>query len=316
MSRRHATVVFMGSPDFAVPSLNALVESERLLPQLVVSQPDRPRGRGREVSPTPVRQRALDLGIPTVQMSKETYAAGVTRIAELQPDIIVVVAFGLILRRDLLDLPKHGCINVHASLLPKYRGVSPIQAAILAGDAVTGCTTMHIDEGVDTGDILLQAETPIADTDTAGSLFDRLAGIGAELLVTTLDGLLDGTVKPRPQAAALATHTKKIKKEHGLVDWTRDAQYLSRHVRAMSPWPTAYTFVGTARLIIEAATAADSHRAAPGTVVSLDPLVVATGNGTLELRVVRPEGKRAMSAREFLAGHRLHVGDRLASYEN
>ena len=315
MSTRYR-VLFMGSPDFAVPSLQALVASQRFAPQLVVSQPDRERGRGREVSPTPVRQRAIDLGIASMTMSKETYADGVRAISELKPDIVVVVAFGLILRRDLLDLPKYGCINVHASLLPKYRGVSPIQAAILAGDDITGCTTMHIDEGVDTGDILLQAETPIEDTDTAGSLFDRLAVIGADLLVKTLDGLVDGTVTPQPQVQALATHTKKIRKEHGLIDWRRDAEYLARHVRAMSPWPTAYTFLGETRLIVDQAVVGQAQRGVPSTVVSLEPLTIATGNGTLELRVVRPEGKRAMSAREFLAGHRLQVGDRLASTEN
>jgi methionyl-tRNA formyltransferase len=299
----------MGSPDFAVPSLEALVESKRFAPSLVVSQPDRPRGRGREVSPTPVRQRAIERGIPSITMSKETYADGVRAITDLKPDIVVVVAFGLILRRDLLDLPKYGCVNVHASLLPKYRGVSPIQAAILAGDKTTGCTTMHIDEGVDTGDILLQEETPILDTDTAGVLFDRLAGIGAKLLIRTLDGLVDGSVAPRKQDSSQATHTKKIKKEHGAIDWSRDAAYLSRHVRAMSPWPTAYTFHEKTRLIVEAAAVGPRTTTKPGTIVSLAPLAVATGDGTLELRVVHPEGKRAMTSQEFVAGHRLQVGD-------
>ncbi len=299
----------MGSPDFAVPSLDALVESGRFAPQLVVSQPDRPRGRGRDVSPTPVRQRAIDLGIPSVTMSKETYAGGVRAIAKLGPDIVVVVAFGLILRRDLLELPKYGCINVHASLLPKYRGVSPIQAAILAGDAVTGCTTMHIDEGVDTGDILLQEETPILDTDTAGTLFERLAVIGAQLLVTTLDGLVDGSVTAQSQAHDQATHTKKVRKEHGAIDWKRDAAYLERHVRAMHPWPTAYTFHRGGRVIIEGAGIGPKSPSRAGSLVALDPLAVATGDGTLELRVVRPEGRRAMTAKEFVAGYRLKVGD-------
>jgi len=301
----------MGSPDFAVPSLEALCESKRFAPLLVVSQPDRPRGRGREVSPTPVRQRAIERGIPSITMSKETYADGVRVITDARPDIIVVVAFGLILRSDLLDLPKYGCINVHASLLPKFRGVSPIQAAILAGDATTGCTTMHIDEGVDTGDMLLQAETPIEATDTAGTLTDRLASIGAELLIRTLDGLLDGSVKPRKQDHASATHTKKIKKEHGAIDWSRDAAYLTRLVRAMSPWPTAYTFHDTHRLIVAETAVAPDTKATPGTILSLDPFAVATGDGTLELLTVQPEGKRPMSAREFVAGHRIHVGDTL-----
>ncbi|MCI0452111.1 MAG: methionyl-tRNA formyltransferase [Candidatus Latescibacteria bacterium] len=303
----------MGSPDFAVPSLDALVESKRFAPLLVASQPDKPRGRGREVSPTPVRQRAIERGIPSMTMSKETYADGVRVITEARPDIVVVVAFGLILRRDLLDFPEYGCINVHASLLPKLRGVSPIQAAILAGEKTTGCTTMHIDEGVDTGDMLLQDETPILDTDTAGTLSDRLAELGAKLLIKTLDGLIDGSVKPRAQDHTLATHTKKIKKAHGAIDWTRDAAYLARHVRAMSPWPTAYTYIGATRLIVEEAAPGSPQRGAPGVVISLDPLTVATGDGTLELRVVRPEGKRGMSAREFAAGYRVQVGDVLRS---
>lgn len=242
-------------------------------------------------------------------MSKETYSKGVAAITNAKPDIVVVVAFGLILRRDLLDFPKHGCINVHASLLPKYRGVSPIQAAILSGDAFTGCTTMHIDEGVDTGDVLLQEPTPILDTDTAGSLTSRLAELGAALLVRTLDGLLDGSVTPQKQDHANATHTKKIRKEHGAIDWSRDAAYLSRHARAMSPWPTAYTFHGSVRLIIESAAVGPKNPARPGTIVSLDPFAVATGDGTLELHAVRPEGRRAMTAREFVAGYRLKVGD-------
>ncbi len=305
-------IVFMGSPDFAVPSLDALVAAKRFAPMLVVSQPDRPRGRGREVSPTPVRSRAIDLGIPSITMARETYGTGVRAVTEAKPDIVVVVAFGLILRRDLLDLPPLGCINVHASLLPKFRGVSPIQAAILAGDATTGCTTMHIDEGVDTGDMLLQASTPINASDTAGTLSDRLATLGADLLVKTLDGLIDGSVKPRAQDSALATHTKKIKKEHGAIDWSRDAAYLARHVRAMSPWPTAYTFHRSVRVIVvEASATASATSAAPGTVVALDPLAVATGAGTLELRSLRPEGKRAMSAREFVAGYKVAVGDSL-----
>lgn len=305
-------LVFMGSPDFAVPSLEALCESKRFAPSLVVSQPDRPRGRGREVSPTPVRQRAIERALPSITMSKENYADGVRAITELKPDIIVVVAFGLILRRDLLDLPKYGCINVHASLLPRYRGVSPIQAAILAGEKVTGCTTMRIDEGVDTGDTLLQEETPILDTDTAGTLFGRLAGVGAKILIPTLDGLIDGSVTPRKQDPAQATHTKKIKKEHGAIDWTRDAAYLSRHVRAMSPWPSAYTFHGSLRLIVEDAAIGPKSSAKPGTIIALNPLAVATGDGTLELRTVHPEGKRAMTAHEFVAGHRIKVSDVLS----
>ena len=303
-------IVFMGSPDFAVPSLDALVESGRYRPLLVVSQPDRPRGRGQAVDPTPVRARALNLGIPTLTMTKETYAEGVEAVRAARPDAIIVVAFGLILRRDLLDMPEFGCINVHASLLPRHRGVSPIQAAILAGDEVTGCTTMRIDEGVDTGNILLRAETPIGPDDTAGTLTARLAGLGAGLLLRTLDGVFDGSVHEVVQDNALATVTKKIRKHHGLIDWTRSAVELERRVRAMTPWPSAYSFLNGRRLLIDAvAVAPQTASAAPGTVVSLEPLVVACGEGALDIRMLRPEGRRSMPPRAFRAGNPLEMGE-------
>ena len=303
-------IVFMGSPDFAVPSLDALVESGRYRPLLVVSQPDRPRGRGQAVDPTPVRARALNLGIPTLTMTKETYAEGVEAVRAVRPEAIIVVAFGLILRRDLLDMAEFGCINVHASLLPRHRGVSPIQAAILAGDEVTGCTTMRIDEGVDTGNILLRAETPIAPDDTAGTLTARLAGLGAGLLLRTLDGVFDGSVHEVVQDNALATVTKKIRKHHGLIDWTRSAVELERRVRAMTPWPSAYSFLNGRRLLIDAvAVAPQATNAAPGTVVSLDPLVVACGEGALDIRMLRPEGRRSMPPRAFRAGNPLEMGE-------
>ena len=303
-------IVFMGSPDFAMPSLEALHESGRYRPLLVVSQPDRPRGRGQAVDPTPVRARALKLDIPTLTMTKETYAEGVEAVRAARPDAIIVVAFGLILRRDLLDMPEFGCINVHASLLPRHRGVSPIQAAILVGDEVTGCTTMRIDEGVDTGNILLRAETPLTPDDTAGTLTARLAGLGAGLLLRTLDGVFDGSVHEVVQDHALATVTKKIRKHHGLIDWTRSAIELERRVRAMTPWPSAYSFLNGRRLLIDAvAVAAPTTKAAPGTVVSLEPLVVACGEGALDIRMLRPEGRRSMPPRAFRAGNPLEMGE-------
>ncbi len=312
MSGARLRVVFMGSPDFAVPSLDALVASQRYRPTLVVSQPDRPRGRGQAVSPTPVRARALELGIPTFQMGKENYAEGVQAIGAEKPDVIIVVAFGLILRRDLLSMPPRGCINVHASLLPRHRGVSPIQAAILDGDEVTGCTTMLIDEGVDTGDILLKEETPINPDDTAGTLFERLAQIGADLLVKTLDGLVDGTVERVKQVHLNATITRKIRKAHGEIDWTKDAAVIARQVRAMSPWPSAYTTHGGKRLIIEEATATEGVAGVhAGHITSIEPLIIACGDGTLLINRVRPEGRKSMTAREYVAGHRLTAGDRL-----
>jgi len=303
-------IVFMGSPDFAVPSLDALVESGRYRPLVVVSQPDRPRGRGQAVDPTPVRARALELGIPTLTMTKETYGEGVEAVRAARPDAIIVVAFGLILRRDLLDMPAFGCINVHASLLPRHRGVSPVQAAILAGDEVTGCTTMRIDEGVDTGNILLRAETPIGPDDNAGTLTARLAQLGAPLLVRTLDGIFDGSVHEVVQDNARATMTKKIRKAHGLIDWTRSAVELERRVRAMTPWPSAYTFLNGRRLLIDSVAVIPRDSAEkPGTVVSLSPLAVACGEGGLEIRKLRPEGRRSMSPVEFRAGNPLEVGE-------
>lgn len=311
MSQSRVKVVFMGSPDFALPSLEALVQSGRYHPTLVVTQPDRQRGRGKRVQPTPVKSRALELGIEVAEMSKANYEEQVARIASIGPEIVVVVAFGIIVKEDLLRLPRYGCVNVHASLLPRHRGVSPVQAAILSGDSETGCSTMMIDAGVDTGDVLLQEKTAIAPDDTAGTLGDRLSKLGAGLLVRTLDGLLDGTVAPTPQDDALSTYARKIKKDHGAVDWRLDAPAIERRIRAMSPWPTAYTFVRGRRLIIERASLArGAHAAAdPGTVVSLRPLVVACGGGHIELGRVKPEGKNSMDPDAFLSGYELTVGD-------
>ena len=302
----------MGSPDFAVPSLDALWESGRYAPALVVSQPDRPSGRGRRLRPTAVRERALEYGIPTDVMTRKTYSEVVGRIAALEPDVVVVVAFGIIIKKDLLEMPKLGCVNVHASLLPRHRGVSPIQAAILAGDGVSGCTTMLIDEGIDTGDILLMEDTPLLPTDTAGGLSDRLSRSGAHLLIRTIDGLLDGSVAPHPQGDAGSTYTHKIKKEDGAIDWARTASEVDRQIRAMTPWPSAYTHVGGSRLIIGEGRVAVSDEgdtsAAPGTVVALSPLTVVCGAGAFEIHRVKPEGRKSMDAGAYLAGHPLEPG--------
>jgi methionyl-tRNA formyltransferase len=299
----------MGSPDFALPSLEALYQSGRYAPALVVSQPDRPRGRGRKVVPTPVRARALDHDTPTDVMSRANYDKVVGRIARLQPDVVVVVAFGIIIKSDLLDLPRLGCINVHASLLPRHRGVSPIQAAILAGDDLTGCTTMRIDEGIDTGDILMTEDTEVRPDETAGELSDRLSKLGARLLVRTLDGLFDATVVPTPQVDEGSSYTRKIKKSDGEIDWAGSAADVERRIRAMTPWPSAYTYLGENRLIINAARVVEgvaTHD--PGTVVASAPLTVACGEGALEIVRLRPEGGKTMSAEAFLAGHPLDPG--------
>jgi len=303
----------MGSPDFALPSLEALVESKRYRPSLVVTQPDRQRGRGKQVLPTPVKARAQDLGVTVVEMSKANYEDAVARVASVEPDVIVVVAFGIILRDDLLQLPRFGCVNVHASLLPRHRGVSPIQASILAGDEQTGCSTMLIDSGVDTGGVLLQEATGISADDTAGTLSERLSKLGADLLVRSLDGLLDGTIAPVPQDDSASNYTRKIKKSMGVIDWRLDAPSVDRHIRAMSPWPSAYTFVYGRRLIVESAVPAQGTYAAavPGTVVSLEPMVISCGAGHVEIRRLKPEGKKSMAPGAFLAGHTMSVGDAL-----
>ena len=301
----------MGSPDFALPTLDALIDSIRFRPVAVVSQPDRGKGRGKKLLPTPVKARAIDCGLPVREMSRSNYAEVVGWLKELAPDVIVVVAFGIILKKDLLELPPMGCLNVHASLLPKYRGVSPVQAALLSGDTHTGCTTMKIDEGIDTGDVLMQETVDIGPGDTAGTLTGRLADLGAGLMVRTLDGLLDGLVSPQPQGDEGSTYVKKIKKTHGKIDWSLDAVDVWRRVRAMTPWPSAYTFHNKKRLILIETTAASpgDPRAIPGTVMSLAPLTIACGDGTLEISRLKPEGKKAMTPAAYIAGHALKTGD-------
>ncbi len=303
----------MGSPDFAVPCLDALVASKRYRPLLVVSQPDRGKGRGRKVSPTPVRQRAIDLDIPTRVMTRDNYDEVASEVLALKPDVVVVVAFGMILQTDLLEGPRLGCVNVHASRLPKYRGTSPVQAAILAGDAMTGNTTMRIDEGIDTGDMLLQSEIEISNSDTAGTLTARLAEDGGPLLVKTLDGLFDGSITPRVQPPTDAPHTKKIRKTHGRIRWSHSARDVDLRIRAMSPWPSAYTFFGGRRVIVLDAVPrahgnVDGERV--GTILSLDPFLVQCGEGTMEVLRVKPEGKGAMDAQAFARGAQVNVGDR------
>lgn len=311
MSPSSLRIVFMGSPDFAVPTLDALIESRRFAPIAVVSQPDRGRGRGKKLSPTPVKARAIECGIPVREMSAESYGGVVGWLQELSPDVIVVVAFGIILKPDLLELPPYGCLNVHASLLPKYRGVSPIQASILAGDCETGCTTMRMDEGIDTGDVLLQESLDILPGDTAGTLSERLAALGARLMVRTLDGLRDGSVTPRPQSDDGSSYVRKIKKSHGRIDWSKSAIEVERQIRAMTPWPSAFTFHGEIRLIVTAARAEPqaAHDSTPGRVLSVDPLTVACRTGTLVIEAVKPEGKREMKPAAYAAGHALGTGD-------
>lgn len=304
----------MGSPDFAVPTLRALHAAVDLSVKSVFTQPQRPSGRGAKLKKTAVHECAEALGIAVVEVSKKNYLDAVARVRELGPDFIVVAAFGLILRADMLGIPSKGCVNLHASLLPRHRGMSPVQAAILAGDAETGCTTMLMDEGIDTGDILLTRAIAIAPDDTTGSLERKLALLGAPLVVETLHGLLRGSIRPCSQGDVYATYAKRIKKEHGRIDWTQAAVDIDRRIRAMTPWPSAYTSLGGRRLIIERAVPADAaETGAPGEIVSTEPLLIATGRGAVELVQVKVEGKKSMSAKAFGVGYRVSAGVRLGT---
>jgi methionyl-tRNA formyltransferase len=278
----------------------------------VFTQPDRPAGRGRAPHVSAVKRLALEHALTIEQPEKLRDPGVVERLRALAPEVIVVAAYGKILPRSVLDLPPRGAINVHASLLPKYRGAAPIQRAILAGDRTTGITIMQMNERMDAGDLLLQEEIAIRPDDTAESLGVRLADLGAQLIVVALDGLARGLLEARPQREADATLAPRVNKEEGAVDWSRSAAEIERAVRAFAPWPGAYSFVaGKLLKIHRAAVSQETTRAAPGTVVhaSGDLLDVATGEGVLRLLEVQLEGKRRLGAREFLAGRQLREGD-------
>lgn len=298
-----ATVVFMGSPDFALPSLRALAQAYAVVG--VVTQPDRPAGRGRKLTPPPVKLLADQLGIPSIQPQRLKEEAAMQQLEAWQPDLIVVAAFGQILRQTVLDLPKHGCINVHASRLPRWRGAAPIQAAILHGDAETGVTIMRMDAGIDTGGVLSQRSNSITSDDTAESLSQRLADLGAVLLLETLPAYLSGEIEPHPQDETLATYAPMLKKEDSLLDLNQPAETLARQVRAYTPWPGAVFDWQGQVLKIRQAHSLSARTAGPGvTVVHGGLPAITTGNGLLVLDEVHPPGKRPMTGKEFLLGAR------------
>ncbi|HSM85278.1 MAG TPA: methionyl-tRNA formyltransferase [Candidatus Limnocylindrales bacterium] len=307
-------LVFCGTPQFAVPCLERLSAAGHNV-QLVVTQPDRPQGRGMTMTAPPVKQMALKLGLPVAQPEKiRNNEAFQKQLTELHPDAIIVVGYGRIIPGWMLHLPPYGNINVHASLLPKFRGAAPIQWAIARGETVTGVTTMRIDEGLDTGDILLKRETPILPADTAVTLAPRLAELGADLLVETLQDLQRGLVDPVPQDDSLATLAPILKKEDGMVDFQRSAADIVNRLRGFQPWPGAYThFRGKNLKIIAAGAASGKTHLDPGALhVSGDQLFAGCGHNTwLELLQVQPEGKKAISAREFISGYRPAQGERL-----
>ncbi len=304
-------LVFMGTPDFAVPCLTALQEAGHEI-AAVFTQPDKPKGRGYALTPPPVKEKALSYGLPVYQPATVRDGEAEALLREIGPDAVAVVAYGKILPPALLEIPRYGCINVHASLLPRHRGASPIQWAIVCGDEKTGVTTMQMAEGMDTGDILEQAETPIDPDETAESLHDRLSHMGAKLLVQTLQDLEVGTVVPIKQEEALATKAPLIRKEMGQMDFAKTAGELHNLARGFYPWPGAYTSLGGKRLkVLETRLAAGGG--APGEVLCAEGrLTVACGGHTaLELVRVQLEGKKPMTAADLLRGHPIPAGTRL-----
>ena len=322
-------IVYMGTPHFAVPALLALIENAApgvVLPEgyeiaSVITRVDKPVGRGRAIVFSPVKQAALDHHIPVWQPGSLKKAENSARLADLQADLYIVAAFGQILPQAVLDQPRYGTLNIHASLLPKYRGVSPISEAILQGDTETGVTIMLLDAGIDTGPMLAQRSIPIDEDDTTGSLTDKLAQLGAKTLLETLPLWISGEITPRVQDSALASYTHMLRKEDGAISWQEPAALLARKVRAYTPWPGAYTYWRGKLLKIilaEAIDQAPDKAATPGTVYTQQEqgrktLAVGTGNGTLIIRQVQIEGKRAMSADEFLRGYANIVGETLGA---
>ena len=295
-------IVFMGSPDFALSTLQALHKAYPVVG--VVTQPDRAAGRGRELKPPPIKPLALELGIPIIQPEKLREPEAMVQLREWSPDAIVVAAFGQILRQDVLDLPKFGCINVHASLLPRWRGAAPINAAILHGDEETGVTIMKMDVGLDTGPILTQRSVRIKSDETAGSLFETLSTLGADLLLETLPGYFAGEITPRPQPEEGVTYAGMMKKQEGELDFLQPAADLERKVRAFNPWPgTYFDWDGGMLKVHRASVGAGKKRAGERTVHDGMP-AVGTSDGLLVLEEVQPPGKKRMPGKAFLAGAR------------
>ena len=300
-------IVFAGTPEFAVPSLRALLNSpHRIL--CVYTQPDRPAGRGRKLTPSPIKDLALAQGIEVRQPLSLKGEAEVAALAALQPDLMVVVAYGLLLPRGILEVPRLGCINVHASLLPRWRGAAPIQRAIEAGDRETGVTIMQMEAGLDTGPMYLAKAIPIGAEDTGGLLHDRLAELGASALQDALPGIAEGTLRPRPQDDALATYASKLSKDEALIDWTRPAADLARKVRAFNPWPVAQTRWGDGVLRIWGARAlagGDTVSAGQVLTASKSGIDVKTGDGILRITELQAPGKRPMTTAEFVNAHKV-----------
>ena len=309
-------ILFMGTPQFAVPTLAKLIEHYDVV--AVVTQPDAPAGRGKQLTQSPVKQLALSTGLPVLQPETLKPAEVVEQLRGYAPDAIVVAAFGQILRKPVLEMPRFGCINVHGSLLPRWRGASPVSAAIAAGDQVTGITIMLMEAGLDSGPMLSRREEPILSDDTGSSLMERLSQVGADLLMQTLPRYFAGEIKPETQDESLVTVCRQIKKEEGAIDWTKSAIQIERHVRAMQPWPGAFTHMNGKLLKIlrsrgsEAEISEVRSQKSPGMVViHKNSVSVQCGEGVLELIEVQPEGKKTMLATDFARGQPMLEGSLL-----
>ena len=307
-------VIFMGTPDFSVGTLEALVQAGHEV-VLAVTQPDKPKGRGGKMQYTPVKEKALEYDIPVFQPVKVREKSCVEKLDSYKADVMVVVAFGQILPKEILELTPYGCINVHASLLPKYRGAAPIQWSIIDGETVTGVTTMQMDEGLDTGDMLLKTEVPLEPDETGGSLHDKLSAAGAKLCVETLKALEEKTVTPEKQGETPTKYARMLDKELGKIDWTKDAVSIERLVRGLNPWPSAYTSWEGKIMKIWSAEVVDRESKAPcGTVaeVTKTDFSVQTGKGLLKVTELQIPGKKRMAADAFLRGYKMETGTLLA----
>ena len=322
-------IVFMGTPDFAVPALKALAESAKHEVSLVVTQPDRPRGRSGKPAPSDVKLCAEQYGIPVFQPEKVREEAAVERLRGENADIFVVAAFGQLLPKTILEMPRFGCINIHGSLLPAYRGAAPVQWAVLDGQKEAGDTIMQMNEGLDTGDILMQESIPLSADETAGSLYDKLSSMGGPLLLKEMVAIEEGTVTPVTKGDSGKNYAKMLRKEMGNIDWTKSAEEIGRLVRGLNPWPSAYTHwngkilkIWMAEPVTQEELSAlgcdekngmDLKEAQPGTVmiVTKDTLMVQTGDGLLALTELQMEGKKRMPVQAFLMGCRLQTGEKL-----
>lgn len=303
-------IVFMGTPDLSVPALNALVEGGHEV-VAVVTQPDKPKGRGKSLQMTPVKERALELGIPVLTPEKVRKNEDfLQKMRELNPDVAVVIAYGQILDKPILTLPRYGCVNIHASLLPKYRGAAPIQWAVIDGEKVSGVTTMQMDEGLDTGDMLDKIEIPLAGDETGGSLFDKVAEAGGRLILETLKKIEAGTAVPVPQTGA-SNYVGIISKQMGKIDWNKSATQIERLIRGLNPWPSAYTMLdGKTLKLWKAEVGSTIENAVPGQIVNVTKtsFAVCCGEGSLIIRELQLEGKKRMETDAFLRGYSVSEG--------